>query len=66
MKSFVFVIGRTYGNQLKRSYLRNKNVFLNFSRIYLNLNQILNILKKRITPIAHVFPKLRNAEKVVR
>ena len=50
MKSFLFVIGRTYGNQLKRNYLRNKNVFLNFSRIYLNLNQILNILKKGLPP----------------
>ena len=67
MTTILFVIGRTYRNQFKCNYQRNKKTFLeSFDVFFWNLHQILNILKKKMTFIAHVFPKLLTAKDVVR
>ena len=38
---------------------RKKKIFLNFLLNFWNLNSILNILEKKMTLTAFVFPKLR-------
>ena len=45
-------------NQFKRNYLKNDRSFLIFLLHFWNLHLILNILKKKMTLIASVFPKL--------
>ena len=50
----------------KRNYLRNEKFFLNFFLHFMNLHQILNILKKMMIFIANVFPKLQTAKMLLR
>ena len=46
---------------------KQKNFFRFFFLVhFLNLDQILNILKKKITLLGHVLPKLRTGKDVVR
>ena len=52
-----------YGNQFKCSYLRSKKKIRNFLLQFWNLHQILNILKKNMTLIGYVFPKLRTVKR---
>ena len=58
MTSTLFLIGTIKRNQFRYDYLRNKNLFANFVPRLWNVNQILNILNKKMTLIAYVFPKL--------
>ena len=46
MTSSVFFTVAIYCNMFRRNYLRNKKLFLDFFLHFLNLNSILNILKK--------------------
>ena len=45
--------------QFKWYYLEKRKIFLNFLLHFWNLNSILNILEKKMTLTAFVFPKLR-------
>ena len=47
-------------------YLRNEKYFVNFFLHFLNLETILNILKKKMSLIAHVFLNLQTPKYVVR
>ena len=47
MTSSVFFTEAIYCNMFRRNYLRNKKLFLDFFLHFLNLNSILNILKKK-------------------
>ena len=62
MTSILFVIGSFFCNQFKCNYLRNKKLFFNLWLHFWNLHQLPNILKKKMTFILHVFPKLRTAK----
>ena len=46
--------------------MKNKKLFPNFFLRSRNLHEILNIFKKKMTFIAHLFPKLRTPKDVVR
>ena len=58
MTSILFLIVRIYSNRLKCNYLKMLMLLLNFS----NLNKILNILEKKMTLAAYVFPKFQNGK----
>ena len=49
-----------------QDYLRNENLFLNFFLRFVNLDSILNIFKKKMTLIAHLFLNLGSRKNVVR
>ena len=66
MASILFKIVRISNSQFKCNYLKNGNLFLNFSFQFWNLNQILNIFKTRMIVIANVFPKLGTAKILLR
>ena len=66
MTNILLKIGRICHSQFKRNYLKNEKLFLNLLFHFRNLNQILNILKKKIIVIATAFPKLRNVKNLVR
>ena len=66
MTSFLFGIGRIRRSRFKCNYLKNEQHFINFSFIFCNINQILNILKKKLIALAHVFPKLKTVKDSVR
>ena len=65
MRSILLVKGRTYRNKLKLIYPKNYKIYLNFSLHSWTLHYILNILKKKMSLIADVFPKLETAKNVV-
>ena len=52
--------------QLKCNHLSNQQLFLIFLFYLLNLNQILNILKKKTIAIPTLFRKLENVKNLVR
>ena len=53
--------------RLNQTYLSQKlRPFVNFLAHFSNLNQILNIIKKKMTLIAYVFPKIQTPKEVVR
>ena len=66
MTNILFKIGRNCHRQFKCSYLKNEKHLLNFLFHFSIINQILNILKKRMIVIAHVFPKLQTVKVLVR
>ena len=43
---------------IQMQYVRNKKLFLNFFLHFWNVKEILKILKKKMTLIRHIFPKL--------
>ena len=51
---------------IKMQFSKKKNIFPNFFLHFKNLDQILNILKKKMTLKAYVFPKLRSTNEVTR
>ena len=53
-------------SQFKCNYLENEKLCLHFLFNFWNLNQILNVLKKRIIVIANVFPILQTAKNLLR
>ena len=71
MAGIVFLTEAIYCNIFRCNYLRNENLFLNFSFFsffwhFLNLDSILNIFKKKMTLTADVFLNLRTPKNVVR
>ena len=59
MTSFLFLIERIERYQFRWNYLRNKKLFLIALLHFLNLAEILNVWKKKMTLLAFVFPKLQ-------
>ena len=66
MTSILFVIVGIYCIQFKCTYLKNKNVFVNFLLPFLNLHHIFSVLKINMTLIHHGFPKLWTTKILVR
>ena len=66
MVSSLLKVMRICNSQLKCTYLKNQNLFLNFLLYFWNLHQILIILKKNMIVIANVFPKLKTVKIFVR
>ena len=66
MTSILFRIVRISKSWFKYNYLKNERHFVNFLSIFCNINQILNILKKKLIVLAHVFPKLKIGKDLVR
>ena len=64
--SILFRIVRIFRSLFKSSYLKNKKHFLSFLFHWWNLNQILNIFKKKKILIANVFAKLATVQGLVR
>ena len=57
MKSILFLIEKIQPYQFRCNYLRNKKFFLNFLLHFPNLDEILNILKKRMILTDFLFSK---------
>ena len=66
MTSILFLTENIERNQLGSNYLKNKKLFLNFYLRFRNLQEILNICKKKMSFIADLFVKLRTPKNVVR
>ena len=65
MASILFNIAGICNSQIKGNYLENKIFFLNFWFYFWNLQQILNILEKKMMVIANVFPILQTVKNFV-
>ena len=52
-------------NKFKRHYLKNKKLFVDFLFHFLNVLEIQNILKKKMSILAQLFQKLWTAKEVV-
>ena len=66
MACILFKIVRICNSKFKSNDLKYEKVFPNFLFNFCNLNQILNILKKRMIVTANVFTKLKNVKGFVR
>ena len=66
MTSIFFVIVRIYRSELNSKNLKNKKLFLNSFLHFWNLHSILIFLKKQMTIIVYVFPKLWTVIDVIR
>ena len=66
MTSILFLIDNIYCILFICNYLKNNKLFLNFYLYFWNLDQILQILKKKMTLVANVFSKLRTSRNPVR
>ena len=66
MTSILLLIGTIEWNQFRSKYLKHTRKKSYFFSIFFNLDQILNILKKKMTFKADVFPNLRTAKDVLR
>ena len=62
----LFLIETIYSNIFRFNYVRNEKYCLNIFSHFLNLDSILNILKKTMTLIADVFLNSRTPKDVVR
>ena len=58
MTSIPAAICRIFCNNFKRYYLKNGRLFLDFLFHFWNVHEIQNILKKRMSVLALIFPKL--------
>ena len=58
----MFTISR---NKLKRHYLKNKVLFLDFLLHFWNVHEISNVLEKKKRILAYLFQKWWNAKEVV-
>ena len=65
MTSIPVAICRTSINMFKHHYLKNKKVFEDFLLHLWNLHEMENILKKKMSILASVFPKLLNLKEMV-
>ena len=59
MKSILFLIETIERYQLRCNYFENKNIFLYFLLHFRNRDEVLNILRKKVTLTDFVFPKLQ-------
>ena len=58
MTSIPAALRRIYRNNLKRHYLRNKELFLYFFLHFSNMHEIYSTFKKKLSILAQLFPKL--------
>ena len=58
MTSIPVAICRIFCNNFKRYYLKNGRLFLDFLLHFWNVHEIYNTLKKRMSVLASLFPKL--------
>ena len=58
MTSIPAAISRIFCKNFKRFYLKNGRLFLDFLLHFRNVHKVYNILKKRMSVIAWLFPKL--------
>ena len=58
MTSIPAAICTIFSNNLKRYYLKNGRLFLDFLLHFWNVHEIYNFLKKRMSVLASLFPKL--------
>ena len=65
MASILLNIARICNSQFKCKYLKNEKHFLYFLFHFSNLNQILNILEKKMMVMANLFPKLQTEKNFV-
>ena len=66
MTSILFLTENIWRNQFGSNYLKNQKLFLNYFLHFRNLDEILNICKKKMTFIADLFAKLRSPKNLVR
>ena len=66
MKSILFFRETIWWYQFRWNYLKNTKLFLNFLLHFRNVDEILNIFRKKITLLDFVISKLRDLENVVR
>ena len=64
MTTILFLMGTFSLNQLKYSYLKTKNLFVNFSRLWKSISTFKHF-EKMMTCIAYVFPILRTVKDMV-
>ena len=64
MTSILAAICSIFCNNFKRYYLKNGRLFLDFLLHFWNVHEIYNILKKRKSVIALLFPKLLSRKEV--
>ena len=65
MANILFTVAKICNSQFKCEYLKNERLFFNFSSQFWNLNQILNIFRKKMMVLAKVFPKLQTMKNLV-
>ena len=65
MTSISATICRLFYNNFKRCCLKNGRIFLDFLLHFWNVHKIYNILKKRMSVLAYLFPKLLFPKEVV-
>ena len=58
MTSIHSAICRIFCNNFKRYYVKNGTLFLDFLLKFWNMHEIYNILKKRMSVLAYLFPKI--------
>ena len=58
MTSTPAAISRIYRNNFKRHYLKNKRLFLDFLLHFWNPHEMSNIVKKKMSILAELFPIL--------
>ena len=66
MVSILFKVVRVCNSQFKCNYLENKKLFVDFFFHFLNLHQILNILKKTCFVTANPLVKLQTVKILLR
>ena len=65
MPTILAIIRTIYRNRFKCTYLKTQTLFLNILLHFQNLHEILKILKKKLSLIALLFPKLFTLKNVV-
>ena len=65
MTSIPAAMWRISRNNFKCQYLKKKKLFLNFIVHFWNGNEMYNILKKKVSIVASLFPKLLNPKEGV-
>ena len=65
MTSILVAISRISRNNFKRHYLKKKKLFVDFLLHFWNVYEIYNILKKKMSIAASLFPKFLNPKEGV-
>ena len=65
MPSILFNIARICNSQFECKHLKNEKPFLNFLFHFWNLNQISNVLEKKMMVLPNVLPKLQTVKNFV-
>ena len=65
MTNILFGTVRNCSSLFKRNYLKKEKLILNFTFLFWNLHQVLNIFKKEKIVIGNVFSKLETLKDLV-